>query len=536
MGAADILLGELPSQIKRVELGNEGKRVIQQGEQNNGFLGINLDIPFVDEAWNAVSGFLLKAIAPALSFTASSIWSYIVQTTQFIWNFDFNATDQQLDQQLNNMKLIIAGQTGGTLGNLVGYLTCGVAPGAAIFVFNEQLGAVLLKEVSEEAFDEFMGNLFLLSRSVFYLGTQWALTTAFKSGRRAIKNFFADEGSPQSQLASRLFGNKFNDLVDAWGDGKGVWSLANGFNSVIDSIPIDWLQEFTEEFFEEAFDACVEAGYVLANGIDAWAAQRRLESKDQFGEERGVEITPDREAPSERVVMVAPERLLKPAMTQYMTQYQMVENRDLGQFVGEPVRDYVKATPAKLSVKLVWSRFDSPPVFRGGEVYKPPTLEIKNFDRLRLDFAQIRLLMGGANGRYWGRFWASASLLDGWGNIVARPKLFAGSESEAENMLIGLLALSDHEIGTLSTGEERRIGRKAPGRALAKETQLVYPAYMTILNAEKVLSEEEGQDQVSGTYRRREQRLPLWTETKPPEWEEVINELLTNPGVSPTAS
>ena len=102
--SADILLGELPSQLARADIGNEGKRVISRGEQNNGFLGIDLDIPFIDEAWNAVSGFIMKAIAPALSFSASAIWSYVVQTVQFAWNFDINATDEQLDQRLNAMK------------------------------------------------------------------------------------------------------------------------------------------------------------------------------------------------------------------------------------------------------------------------------------------------------------------------------------------------------------------------------------------------------------------------------------------------
>lgn len=533
--SADILLGELPSQIVRAQIGNNGIRTITAGD--DGFYQASLAGigQIATKGWSAVSGFIMGAIAKVFRFSASAIWSFIVQVTQFIWNFDFNATDQALDQRLNAMKTIIAGQLGGTLGNLTGYFLCGIVPASAIFVFNEPLGLYLLKEAGEEMFDEFMGNLYLLSRSVFYLGVQYLLTSAYKSARRSIKKFFADENSPQSVLARRIFGNKFNDMVKAWGNGKGIWSFSHQFNQAIDSIKPDWLQEFTEEFFEEAFDACVEAGYVIANGIDDWRLKQKIQQKEIFGEERGVEVIPDRTAESERVVMIAPEKLLKPAMVQYMTNYQLVENRDLGQFVGEPVRDYVRATPAKFSIKLVWSRYESPPMFRGGEIYKPPTLEIKNFTRTKIDFDLIKLRMGGTNGRFWGRFWASASLLDDFGNIVARPKLFAGSASEAEFLLTDLLSLSDYEIGTMSSGEELKVGRKSAGRALSKETMLVYPAYLTILNAEKVLSEDEGQDQIAGTYKRREQRLELWTETKPPEWDSVVIEMLRTPGTSQTA-
>lgn len=533
--SANIDLNSLPSVAVREALDNGGIREIDIGE------AVNVDVDNGFDFWSvlkrtalALKGFIgLNVMFPQIApFTTA--WGFAVQGAQFLWTFDFNASDEQLDAQMSSIKTILAGQIGGTLGNAFGYLVCGVIPSAVVLKFNQPLGVYLLKEVGEEALEEFVNNLAVLCRTSFYMGVRYLLTTAYKSARRAIKKWLLGSGNAKGEIARRLFGEDFDDKVKAWGDGKEVWSFSTTFNSFIENIPIPWLQELAEEAWEEALDACTEAGYIVARGLDDWYLKQKLERDNALGQERGVEIIPDREAESERVVMVGAERMIRPAMVQFMTNYQLVENRDLGQFMGEPVREYLKAAPTKLSVKLVWSRFETPPMFRDG-VYRPPSLEIKDFKRSMLDFDLIKNLMGGINGRDWGRFWASCSLVDIHGTIVSRPKLFAGSEQEAVDLLTSLLTLTDLEIGTMSAGEEKKVGRKASGRAMAKELTRVYPAYMTIFNAEKVINEAEGRAQISGSYKRRNDRLSLWTSTKPSNWEETITELLTATGAdSPT--
>lgn len=524
--AYDVTEFNLQSRIKRQLVGLSGVRRIEAplettGDNSGG--GIIRQIL-------SFGGWLIAGIKSLFRFSATGVWGQIVQTSQFLWHFNWNASDAELDQQMGYFQNLIGGMLGGTLGSAAGYYVCGILPASRMIRFNEALGARVLEEASDEAFDEMAANLSMLCYQAFQMATQATLIAAYKNTRRAIKTFFDNPDSPQSQVLQGVFGEKIYDAVDAWGENNKPWSFAQAVDEKVENIQNPFLQNFTEEFLEEFFDSCVEAGYIVANGIDSWYAEQRLQRDIVLGSQRGVEIKPNRES-DERIILVGREEVLRPAITQVMAQSQFVENRDIGQFVGEPVREYLKAAPTKLTLKLVWSRYENPPMFREG-VYKPPTLEIKGFRRSQLEFDLIKLLMGGENGRNWGRFWASASLLDDNGTIVARPKLFAGSEEEAEDLLTALLGLSEYEVGSMSTGEEKRVGRKATGRAMAKVTTRVYPAFLTIFHAEKILNEEEGRAQLSGSYKRRDDRLPLWVSTKPSNWEETINELLLATGAS----
>ena len=68
------------------------------------------------------------------------------------------------------------------------------------------------------------------------------------------------------------------------------WSFALEFEKRVNSIENPFLQEFTEEFFDELFDACVEAGYVVAGGIDEFLVNNEMTFERLRGRERRVEI------------------------------------------------------------------------------------------------------------------------------------------------------------------------------------------------------------------------------------------------------
>jgi hypothetical protein len=65
-------------------------------------------------------------------------------------------------------------------------------------------------------------------------------------------------------------------------------------------------RNFTEEALEEGSEACIEAGFAVAGGIDAWLAQQAMQRNSLLGSDRTVEITPDRSAPDERIILERP--------------------------------------------------------------------------------------------------------------------------------------------------------------------------------------------------------------------------------------
>lgn len=527
MSNSDILTSMLTSRTTRTDLVADGIRTIKPMSSDNNSGGQGGIIGFLGGLWDKAiewGGWIVGGVVKGLQFTFKAAWGLLCQTAQFIWNFNWNATDEELDQHLDNLRNTIASQLGGTLGNLSGYLVCGVAPAAGIMYFNEILGLKLLKEVGEEALDELAGNLSALTRTLFNGGMQQLLIQNFKNVRRLIK------WSADIPGVSAILGEKRTRAIKAWGEkGSKPWSFAKAFEEWIDNIESPLLQNFTEEFFDELFDSCQEAGYIIANGLDEWYMKQQASSDVILGDTRIVQLEPNRES-DEKIICYGPEKIVKPQLVQAMQNYSLVENRDIGQFMGESVRQVVKKSPALgISIKIQFFAYPSPPFWRGEK--KPhPEISIANVDRLKLDWERLKIACGGQNGYTWGRFCATANMIGNDGQWISQMRVWGASESEAENRLKALAELSEYTIASLSVSEQKKIGRYGSGRDLEKESCQVYPAYFTVINSQKIINEDQGYDALAGTYKRRKDRLDLWVSTEPIDYQDRLSELFRIPG------
>ncbi|QKQ76453.1 hypothetical protein [Nostoc sp. TCL240-02] len=326
-------LARLTSRVVRGEVGTRIIRGMEQGITRNGSTG-NGVLDFIGYVFNAawsLTGFLFGKVTQYFKFSWSSFWGWFVATKQFIWNFNWNATDEQLDASIKSQWTALMAQLGGALGNAFGYAVCGILPAAAIMVFNEPLGAVVLEKVSEEALEEILQNMSALFNSALRLGTQIFLTETYKNARKFIKS--------QSKLVKKLLGANTEKVVRAWGSaGSQPWSFAIANEQLLDNVfgAEGALREFTEEFQEEADEACVEAGYVVANAVDTFLSTAMLEREKTpvLGHERYVEITPNRQNPDEKIVLGGSEELLKPQIIQYLSTHEQFNGRDLGTIYG----------------------------------------------------------------------------------------------------------------------------------------------------------------------------------------------------------
>lgn len=506
--ALAIVESALESRTVRKAIGSRVISALQTSEKKDdkgNILGriLNFAASALGFFWSKVAGFLGRVI------NWSALWGAVVGAARFVLTFDFNVTDAALDLQSKQYEQAIFSQLGGTLGNALGYLVCGVAPGIALLSVNEALGALVLKNVGEEFLDELAGNLAALAQTTFRAMAQKTFAAAFKNTRRWLKK-------PNNLVAQILFGERYAEVMKTWGaPGSKPFTFAQKVEDWVESIPNENLRAFVEEGIEEFVDACIEAGYVVANTVDGFMAAQKLQQNALLGERRIIEIQPNRDS-EEKILLAGPEEILKPLVVQTLSQHQIIENRDIGQFIGASEAEIQKAKPHTQKLKIVMYPLKAPPYGKSKRV----TINIPDVPRSKMDWEKIKAAVGGENGYTWGRFRAQAELDNG-----RQMAVYGSSETEAEQRLLACLALSEANFYTLNVTEEKKAGTRATNEDLQKEPIRVYPGWVTI-EVNRVSLTPAGRLHTDGKHRKKfSKRFSLSANSKPPKWDEGIAEL-----------
>ena len=64
---------------------------------------------------------------------------------------------------------------------------------------------------------------------------------------------------------------------------------------------------------------------------------------------------------SERIVLKGKAEMLKPIITQILALHQLIENRNIGEFVGDTLEEHVRPRPQPLKIKILFYSVSSPP-------------------------------------------------------------------------------------------------------------------------------------------------------------------------------
>jgi hypothetical protein len=467
-------------------------------------------------------GWIFNLGAWALGGIATATVSLFVNVSNFIMNFNWNATDRELEGILNSYRGMFGSVLGGTLGNFLGWASCGGTLGVVIYSFNPLLGVKVLMDVGEEGLQELAANLTLTVQTMGNFVAAWALIESFKGWRRLAKYLANNPTDPTAKLFRKVVGSSGIAAIKKWGEkGSKPWTFAQKRDEWIESFPDGFAENFVEELVEEFWDACVEAFYVVAGNVDEYIAEQQIEKLAKFGPEEVVEIQPNRDVPEEKIVLAGPQELIKPVIVQTMTQHQLLDNRDVGMWVGEPVREAMKSPPMTIQLRIIMSSKENTVVGA-----KRVQITIPAVNRAKLDWADIKTRLGGVNGYMWGRYRGKAKLSGGHEIVV-----FAATDAEAVDRLTQLAWFSEEEVLGISVTEEKREGARKTIDALYKQPTRIYPYGMTIINQQKILNEESGITQLSGTYKRKKTSLiPLYVDTRPDDFSEVIAELFRVPG------
>lgn len=292
-----------PGGIKRIATGLSSQKKNSQGGILGWIIGgiARLGGFLIAKLWELVSKFV--------SWSLSTIWSWAVATFQYLWYFDWNMTDEKIDETIKSQYTALITQTGGVLGSMAGWLVGGVLPGTVLFVFNEPLGVHVLNEVGEEALEELAPVIGGLIRSTLRTLTRHAMLATYKRarnylvGKNPLYQYSEDELKQQaaakvssgqwSQQQATDYIEKTKRVQQASKDNfqRKPWSFQKQFEQWRENTFPDWAQEAAEEFVEEFSEAVIESGYVVANSIDSYVAKQKVAAPAILGQQRIVSLT-----------------------------------------------------------------------------------------------------------------------------------------------------------------------------------------------------------------------------------------------------
>ena len=447
--------------------------------------------------------FLISGVVSLISFSFTKLWSWIVSATQFIYNFDWNISDTAIDKQIEGLWDSFGGILGGAVGRAIGWIGCGLVPAATVFSFNQSLGTYLLKEVGEQALDEMLDAASEVINAGFRMGAQATFLWLYKDVRRALK----DPSNPFGKALRGVLGQK---TVDNWGTGES-WTMAKVVEEKIESIPSAFWKNFTEEAFEEGTEACIEAGFAVAGGIDAYLAQQQMTNNAVLGSDRTVEITPDRSAPDERIILSGPEAVLRPTIVNVLATHQMLGNRDVGVLInGTPVDEYLRPGVQERRLTIEFKEKQQPPwIMPGGKRARKRQITI--FDVKRgLTWEEVKLAAK--------QYTSGQRLITAQLNNGRQMQIYAGTENEGVQKIKELLKLSTAEI--LPNGV-RDSGYVDPTPRRQELPYIVYPAKAVLLWRKRSTDLNGREDLAGNLWDEEAIEFDLWPDSEPADLESL---------------
>jgi hypothetical protein len=456
---------------------------------------------------NGLKGFLLGALKLAgsgISFTFSSLWGLFVSGAVTLFNYDFNQTDEDIDSQIKSQWIGYSSIVGGAVGSALGWFTCGVLPTAAIFSFNPKMAAYILATSGDEALDEMTAQV----SSVVNAGVRTLSYTYFALEYKNIRKILRDKNSPLRGLIPG---------IENWGKKRGpVLSVAKFLDDRVESIQNPFLQAAVSSALEEWWDACVDAGFVIAGAADSFIWEQKIKRSVSS---QIVEIIPNREAQNETILLSGSKQELKPAITSALATYNLIQNRDIGEIVGYPTNDEIRANVSEITVHVHYSSQKEPPFRVKGS--QEVSLKIADVKRSKLDWQDIKNA-ADKSGYLWGPFLARAKMSNG--RVITA---YGATSAVAKNRVKEASVLTDADILVINVTEELKEGNRRVNPKLLKKARQVYPVKAVIV-VQKISKLGDGKATLDGKNRITESySFPLWTNNAPYNFEKEVNDLFT---------
>lgn len=432
---------------------------------------------------------------------AGNIWNWLIQRVEQVKQFDWNASEKQLEGLMEAQNMRIATVWGSALGRAAGWLAA-ISVGVGVSYLCPVIGgATLARAVTVGAGKEGLSDVGLalgnaIEQTFGGLANN-ALTSGFINYRKFIKGL-------DISILNSLYGkSKAKWLKEEWGNDAGPnMSFNSGMDDIVEAIENKNIKAFLQAFLEEGWDAFIEGGMVVAQQIDSAYAQNKLNTTNIEGETKTITLVPDERRKDEIMLITGTQRHVQEQVVESLNQYRLIANRDVGQIVGMPADDYLTAKPLRRQLTIVFKTKKEPPwkmpngkPAKQYEVTIPDVIVGLSWQKLKLAALSYR----------WGKFRATAHLDNG-----RQMAVYAASKGEAEKVLRRLAELSTANLLNLNVTEE--VEKK--NIKLRKDPVQVYPAYATLLVRKATTG--EGRSFTDGTNLEEDRiRIDLWTDKEP---------------------
>lgn len=459
----------------------------------------------INRIWNPNGGLLNWAgnLIKGIQFSFNAAMGWLEGRIESLKNFNWNATDKDIERLAKSQNQAIAAAWGGLIGQGLGYVA-GIAVGVGVGVVCPVIGGgalarAIASAVSLEAIEELGQNLGQVIVQTIGALANSLLLNGYKSYRNFLRR------ADRDTLKQIYNDDTITFIKNEWGqEGEPDLSFNAVMDRQVDKIKDRNVKVFVEEALEEGWDSFIDSTFIIANELDTAFQQNRV--ANQQNTERSVQIDLEDQNSEETLVFSnVPERELMSQVQATINNHRLIRNRDVGAIVGEPLSDYyLRALPftRKLDIE-----------FRDKE--RPPWIDVQTgrIKRVRVSIPDVkagitwREVKKAAKSYRWGKFRATAKLNNG-----RQMAVYGATAAEAENKLKELIDLSTAQIQTLTIAEE--VERPAK---INKRPTMVYPAFATLL-FRKNSTTGQGRTMVSSnTYEEKATRVPLYVETEPDE-------------------
>lgn len=426
-----------------------------------------------------LGGFLFSKIVTFFNLSFDRLWDVLVDAYFTLKTFDWNATDAELQKQIerNNQAIVSAAAEG--IGTAIGWGTVRLAnffvgrflpgrrgqqlqaiEGIKVPVVSARVGLALAEEGNEEMEYQFRRFIGTASRSmVSNAFINWVLTA-----RR-------NEWFGMSKIT----------------EPKPNGSIATKIDEQIEKLPEFWRKP-VESFIDGFEDAIVEAGYVVAFSIDDHIAAQRWMRKDQ-GPYRTIEVKPHKDSEEVITFRGSQEDVIDSIRT-VLPVHQIVDDRDIGQFMGEPPNEVISAKPQLRTLNLMFYSRPAPPYKKQNKwIATRRTISVPDA-RPGLSAKDIRAIVPKYQS---GKYYVHCKMdtgrqMQGW---------FA-SPSEGREVLTQLAKLSTADILPTTF-------RSSTGEGDQTKSDRMYPGYAALLYPRRKNQKQTG---ALG----KAERIPIWTD------------------------
>jgi hypothetical protein len=426
------------------------------------------------------AGFAFGAVIKFFNLSFDQLWDMLVNAYFALKQFDWNAMDSELEKQIEANNKRILNQGAQALGEYMGFGVFRVAT-----FFAARLGSRQAKAAQAAQAQGFKVPVFAARAS---------LALAEEGNEELMANFrMFLQTTIQAQLSNAFIRFVLTARKEEWFGMKSITkpqadgSIQSKIDKQIEKLPEFWRQPI-ENLIEGFEDGLIEAGYVMSmTADDVFAINRH--ARQESGPYRTVEIKPEKGSEETLVFRGSQSDVIEAIRTVIPTR-QLIEDRDIGQFLGEPHDETITLKPQLRVLHITSYTKEAPPYKKQGKwIAKRATITVPDA-RVGLKRADIL----GAVKNYQGGHWFVHCRLDNGRQMQG----WFASPGEGKEVLNALARLSTADI-------DQQSFRWSDGAATGKQSERYYPALAAIT------SPKRKNGKVIGPLGKPE-RIPLWGE------------------------